>query len=225
MTRVLVWKEIREQWLVCLALTLAAMAATASSIALLSPGRNRDETLVVVLYLAALGYGLICGAQLLAGEVEEGTQNFLDALPATRRRLWRVKALTGLLFLALQVAALMGVGFVSARQGYLATPSLAVVAGLLYCGCVGYAWGLFCGSFSANVLGAIGWAVLLLTLSAFMLFPLVVLPIGAFRSSTEGDPMVWIAAAGVLAAGVATRSRAVYCQFDRLRERALPRRP
>ena len=49
-----------------------------------------------MLWLSAWGYGLVCGSLLLAGETEGETQSFLDSLPLTRRRLWRVKAVIGL---------------------------------------------------------------------------------------------------------------------------------
>src|SRR5262245_15901281 len=118
MTRVLVWKELREQWVIWLVLALVAAGGLAGLSALLTPGPNRDEMLTAVLWLSAWGYGLVCGALLLAGEVEGETQAFLDSLPGTRPRIWRVKAAAGLLLVAAQFAALAAIGFLLFRERY-----------------------------------------------------------------------------------------------------------
>ncbi len=67
MTRVLVWKEVREQRAVWLALALTAAGAVAALNVRGSPGDRHDEMLSAVLWFAAWGYGLVCGALLLAG--------------------------------------------------------------------------------------------------------------------------------------------------------------
>src|SRR5579883_3513958 len=225
MTRALVWKEVREQWTVWLTLTAAAVAGSAGLVYLLSPGHNRDEMLLAILWLVAWGYGLICGSLLLAGEAEDGTQVFLDSLTAERGRLWFVKAATGLGLLAAQLLALALFGVVCVRQGFFSSRVTAetagvLLAGVLLAGGIGYAWGLFCGSFSGNVLSAVGWAVLLQVVAGLLIFPVVVLPIDAYVYGSASGPIlgIWLTAAGLASLGVGTRSRSLYCRPDLLRE-------
>ncbi len=219
MTRALVWKELREQWAVGLTLALAAAAGAAGLVALLAPSRDRDELLLAVLWLSAWSYGLVCGALLLAGEAEGGTQDFLDALPATRRRLWRAKALTGLLLLAAQAAALAGLGLALSRGGYLAPWAKVALAGTLLCGAVGYGWGLYGGAVAASVLGAVARAVLLQAACCVGLWSVVVLALHAWAGPDRPvvEPAAMLTALVLIAAGLATRSRALYCRTDRHR--------
>lgn len=83
MTRALVWKEVREQWVIWLVLLLVAAGATAGLRELLTPGSARDETLTAVLWLTAWGYGLVCGALLLAAR-PRGRRN-PSSTPSRRR--------------------------------------------------------------------------------------------------------------------------------------------
>jgi hypothetical protein len=221
MTRALVWKEVREQWAVWLALMLAAVGGSAGLTYLLSPGPNRDEMLLGILWLVAWGYGLICGCLLLAGETEDGTQVFLDSLTAERGRLWFVKSATGLGLLAAQLLALALFGALCLRQGALTSRvAAAQIAGVLLAGGIGYAWGLFCGSFSGNVLSAVGWAVLLQVVAGLLLLPVVVLPIDAYVYGSASGPIlgIWLTSAALASLGVGTRSRSFYCRPDLLRE-------
>jgi hypothetical protein len=222
MTRVLMWKELREQWIVWVSLALTVAAGSAALAQLLPQGRDRETALLLILWVAAYLYGSICGAQLLAGESEEGTQVFLDTLPATRTRLWVIKAGTGLVFLGAQILALAAILFAIARQGLLPSLTIDDVALLVLCGFVGYAWGFFCGSFCDNVLGTLGWSILLQPAAAVVFYLCVALPLGILRErpSLDVDPMLWQTAASVAAVFVITCSRTVYCQIDSLRKRA-----
>jgi hypothetical protein len=221
-TRVLIWKEVREQRAAWLTLVLTAAGAVAALNARVSPGDRHDEMLSAVLWFAAWGYGLVCGALLLAGEAEDDTQAFLDTLPAARRRLWRVKAGVGLLLLAAQVAVLALVDAALSRGRSAPGRIAGDVAGLAFCGGVGYAWGLLCGTSAANVLGAVARAVLWQGLWGLVLFPFVVIPLDALAfHDTPGALLALSASAvGLVAAGAGVRSRAVYCRPDRLRESA-----
>jgi hypothetical protein len=218
MTRALVWKELREQWVVWLALAVAAVAGVASLHALLNPN-YRDEMLVAVLWLTAWGYGLVCGSLLLAGETEEGTQFFLDTLPVTRDRLWRTKARIGLLLLAAQAALLVAVKGLLIGNPHLLPGSGGEQAGILFYGLVGYAWGLYSGSRSATVLGAIARGVVAQVVLALALFPFVVLTVQIlWGDHTAGMQLLALTLAlGLVAALPAVRSRLNYCHTDRLR--------
>jgi hypothetical protein len=217
-----VWKELREQWAVWLGLALATAGAAAGLIVLMAPGFNRLDTLVGLFWFAAWGYGLVCGCLLLAGEVEDDTQEFLDTLPVSRRRLWGIKAGTGLALLAAQLVAVSLVGYAFFHNGYSPSRTTGDLAYLLLAAGVGYGWGLYCGSFAPNVLNAVGWAVLLQVLTGLTLLLVVALPVHAFifRSAPGNLPAVWVAAAGLAALVAAVRSRAVYGRPDRLREAA-----
>jgi hypothetical protein len=96
------------------------------------------------------------------------------------------------------------------------------VAGLAFCGGVGYGWGLLCGTSAAHVLGAVARAVLWQGLWGLVLFPFVVIPLDALAfHDTPGALLALSAAAvGLVAAGAGVRSRAVYCRPERLRESA-----
>jgi hypothetical protein len=233
MTRTLVWKEFREHWAVWLSLMLATAGGIAGIFGLISPGRNRDELLIGLMWFSSWGYGLVCGALLLAGETEEGTQMFLDCLPSTRRRLWRIKAVTGLCLLTLQTLAYIAIGHFAIQPPLLPFSMAIALNGILISGVIGYAWGLFSGSFSKNVINAIGWAALLFVIAGVALFPIVALVVWAFseilpwfsssRISEQDSQLFWLISLIGAAVLVAARSRTVYCQLDRLRARTLAR--
>ncbi len=219
MTRVLVWKDLRQQRAIWLVVALAAAAGVATLSALLRPGGNREDMLVGVLWFAAWGYGLVCGSLLLAGETEDGTQGFLDLLPATRRRMWRVKAMTGAGLLLAQLVTLAALGLMATRR-WLVPGSLPVDSlGLLFFGVVGYAWGLFCGSFTATVLKALGWALLLQAVCVVVVLPLIVFPFASllWTRSAAADNAAGLVTTLALAAGATVWSRKIYSRPDRLR--------
>jgi hypothetical protein len=213
-----VWKEVRELWVVWLVLVLAAAAGVASVSQLFYVGAGRDEPLIAVLSLAAWAYGLVCGAHLLAGEAEGATQGFLDTLPATRRRLWRAKAGVGLALVAAQVAALAAVGrLLFPRNPYDPYSPLAEFPVVLLLAGMGYAWGLYSGSFGRNVLGAVARAVasqVVTTLAMGMGVNLM----AYFDWIPRGmEGALLMSLIGLVTAGAAVRSRSIYCRPDRLR--------
>jgi hypothetical protein len=227
MTRVLVWKEVREQWPVWLALVVVATGAAATLVSLITPGPNRDEMLTADLWLTAWGYGLVCGALLLAGETEGATQPFLDSLPGTRPRIWRVKAATGLALLAALFATLVVVGILLSSERHGQSRPALDLAGMLVCGGVGYAWGLYCGSFATNVLGAIARAMMLQAAWAVALYLVVGFAVMLYAHKVDPplQTTILLGVLGLSASGLAVRSRSIYCLPDRLRAAALrPRR-
>jgi hypothetical protein len=223
MTRVLVWKELRQQWVVWLAMAVVSAGGVWSLAATTNSSRQRDEMLVVVLWFAAGVYGLIGGSLLLAGETEEETQGFLDVLPVTRRRLWSVKAGAGLLPITALVAVLGVIWFVLLPQTDASLRSWSVAAGLLLCGVSGYAWGLYCGSYARTVLGAVTRGAVLQAVVGAILFAAVVVRLGVNgRLDGIDSRLQWTDFSVALvfaAAGAAALSRATYCHPDRLRAR------
>src|SRR5205823_957061 len=75
-----------------------------------SAGSPAGMTTVTVAVLAlAVTYGLVCGAMMLAGEHEAGTQVFLDALTGRRGGVWLAKVLAGVPLAAAQACVGAGV--------------------------------------------------------------------------------------------------------------------
>jgi hypothetical protein len=221
-TRALVWKELREQWVVWLALAVAAVGGVAALRPILPGSRFSGEMLVCILWLGAWGYGLVSGSLLLAGETEEQTQAFLDLLPGTRRRLWWTKAGVGLVLLAAQAAFLGAAGYLFSRGRPLFPRAGTEQLGVLFFGISGYAFGLHSGSRSDTVLGAIGRGALGQVVIALLLFPVLELALPDLDAGTATVPQVLAAALvpGLIAAGLAVRSRQIYCRLDRLRDSA-----
>ncbi len=227
MTRALVWKELREQRAVWLVLALAAAGGMAGVCWATVPGMNRDQMLVGILWLTVWGYGLVCGALPLAGETEEGTQDFLDTLPESRRRLYRVKVLTGLALLAAQVAALGLVDFSLLWQRHVRSDLTRDALGALYFGASGFAWGLFCGSFSDKVLRAVTRAFFLQVGTALFLVIALGLAVESvlpesLQPEVTADRFLLACTllSGSVAAGAALGSRRIYCRADGTRTAA-----
>ena len=100
MTRVLFWKELREQGVVVLALAVLGAALLAAN-AIVNPTASGSGGLrsgdagrfaVIMLTMAA---GVVVGGTLFAGEREQKTFGYLDRLPATRAAVWPRKMLPG----------------------------------------------------------------------------------------------------------------------------------
>lgn len=158
MTGVLVWKVVREQQLVWLAMAALAIGLLLLQVLLLDPGTPR-EMLIVAYCLIAYIYGLVVGSILLAGEREGGTATFLEVLPATRLAIWGVKCSTGLALVLAQVLYLCLLasagGFLrDFREGSLALGVMLVLATL------GFAWGLFFSGRTQTAMAAVLYALL-----------------------------------------------------------------
>jgi hypothetical protein len=176
----LLWKEYREHRAVWATLAVVGAAAIVGLPRAFPPEPAQEQLyrdgLAGVAVALAWAYGIVCGSMLLAGESENGTQGYLDLLPAGRLPLWLAKTLAGGLFVLLQVAVLFGLG---SLQGLL--PLRLVPAGalaLLYAGALGLGWGLCCSARGKSVLSSIGWAIftqllLVPVLQLICLIPLV----------------------------------------------------
>ncbi len=222
MTRALVWKELREQWVVWLALAVAAVGGVVALRPILPQDRFSGEMLVCVLWLGAWGYGLVSGSLLLAGETEEQTQAFLDLLPGTRRRLWRTKAGVGLLLLAAQAALLGAAGYLLFQgQSLFLHPGIGQI-GIFVFGVAGYAFGLHGGSRSETVLAAIGRGALAQVVIGLLLFPVIAMAFPWRNAGPVATPNLLGAALlpALVTAGAAFRSREIYCRSDQLRDSA-----
>ncbi|MFO0878309.1 MAG: hypothetical protein U0840_13260 [Gemmataceae bacterium] len=167
----LLWKEYREQRNVWLALVLLTGFLVLGLPALLPAGpadqRSYQEILPMVALLLAWTYAVVCGGMLLAGEVEGGTQTYLDALPVSRGMLWRGKALVGLVLLATHLAVVAAMVLTS---GLLIQPGVwkGWLLALVGFGVGGLGWGLFFSARAVTVLPAVGQALLV----QFVLFAL-----------------------------------------------------
>jgi hypothetical protein len=166
-TRVILWKEMREQAHVAITLVAFAIGVIAAT-AVLSTAHDAVAIVSALAIFFAWILGVLTGAQLLATEKENGTQVWLDSLPTSRRDLWWRKvgaggALVGaqiftlwLLFLLVQhfvfgaaVFAQLGESRWWLLLGLMAIPSVC-----------GYWCGLFGSAIGRTPLGAVGWAIL-----------------------------------------------------------------
>jgi hypothetical protein len=214
MALTLVWKELRDQWIFWVAFALIA-ACGISALPRFFDGFARTEMLVGVLCVTAWGYGALCGALPLAGEREEGTQDFLDLLPGSRRRVWALKSAVAIALLLAQILVLELVGV--SLAGSVADGSDLQIGrfAVLFWGAVGLGWGLFCSSFTTTVLAAIGWAATIQGVSIVVLYALVF-----FRVNPLGERFVFNEfryLAGPAALAAAACSRRLYCAKDFLR--------
>ena len=161
MTGVLVWKVLREQWLIWLAMAAIALVALGLTVALFEPpGQERGPTGLAVLFgILAYTYGLVVGAMLLAGERESGTAAFLESLPVRRLTVWQAKLLAGCV-LVLSQAVFLGVVLLGAGalgdRGFAAGALTAVTV----FGFLGFGWGLLFSARTRTTFGAVLLAVL-----------------------------------------------------------------
>jgi hypothetical protein len=168
----LLYKEYREHRAIWLALALVGAGLVFGVPLLYEPDARVRQSFLEMLGISALvvawTYGVVCGAMLLAGEREGGTQEFLDMLPTSRLPLWLAKCVIGVLFVYLQVVLLGVLGLVQGiyPQGHAVAGALALLAA----GMVGYVWGMLFSALARNVLNAIGLAIL---------FQVVILPLCA----------------------------------------------
>lgn len=198
----LVWKEYREHRAVWLTLAAFAVAAIVGVPWAFPPEPTQRpffrDAIVVVAFLLAWMYGLLCGSMLLASETELGTQPFLDTLPVGRRPVWLVKALAGLGFTVLQVIIIT---VVVVAQGLIALEFVVpLFLALLFAAVVGLGWGLALSAGAKSVLGSLGKAILAQALLIPLLYFLAGLAIFALFFFAGGrfvpnDP-TWLFAVG-----------------------------
>jgi hypothetical protein len=192
--RAIVWKEMREQGVIAVALAvlgggLLVAAATyadpptpgaSASDLVASLGLGRMLTLMLVVTA-----GMVCGGALFAAEREAGTMSFLEALPAARWSLWVSKLAAGLLLSGAQVGLLLGAAAVLELADGPFMSRLVVYALLAF------AWGVLGSTLARTTLGSVGIAIPAATLATFLfLLPITVMFSG--RSSTVPRPLGWL---------------------------------
>ena len=99
MTAAVLWKEYRQQRAVWLAIAILGVLVVVTLAAVMGHGirwevfqdRHIRSLLNAVVFCLVITYGLVSGALLLAGELDEGTMVFLDSLTGQRGTLWRVQ--------------------------------------------------------------------------------------------------------------------------------------
>lgn len=131
MTNTILWKELREQAAILVALAvLGAGIIVAAATLGTAPTAVRDPlelrgygepARIATIMLIFVG-GTVCGGMIFANERENGTADFLLHLPANRRRLWVAKFAAGLLLTTLVTVAL---GLVAGATGQFAIDAAA----------------------------------------------------------------------------------------------------
>lgn len=163
MFRAMLWKEVREQAAILIALLVLgsgviAVAAALGSSAGLDAGlgdfrayTNAGRLAVLALTLAA---GVVIGASLFAGEIENETMACLEMLPVRRWKIWWSKLAAGIVMAVVAGAILIAMGTLLGAFGS-SSPQRRVwiVAGgiLMF---VAFAWGTFGSTFARSTLGA-----------------------------------------------------------------------
>ncbi len=232
MLSVLLWKEYREQRIVWAGLAFLGAAGVLSRPILAGAGwldtHSEPRISLMALAVVLVGvYALVCGAMMLAGERENGTLPYLDALPGLRRRVWQGKFLAGLLLIIAQMVLLMGLCsapslFENWREAAFTLAAMFVI------GLYGFSWGMLFSSFGRSVIN-----MLLISLAA-----LAALVIGtgylaqlfaAMTSEIYGTPyqvsffgIYLTGLLGLAAPAALVGSALVFTRLDRSRLRAGP---
>lgn len=178
MTAVMIWKEYRQHRHVWLALAVLAVAILVG-VPLAMGGQAGTQTrtnLAISALVLVWVHGLVCGAALLAGEQEEGTQGMLDHLPAWRAVVWRAKLLSGLVFVLLFCAAVASL--TAWQEEVLVNPAVTVVL-VLGCGLLGLSLGLGASAFARSSMEAVGLALVGLLGGSAVAYVLAVGLVGA----------------------------------------------
>jgi ABC-2 family transporter protein len=161
MFRAMLWKELREQAAILIALlalgsgviaTAAALGSSAGLEAGLGDFRaytNAGRLAVLALTIAA---GVVIGGSLFAGEIENETMGCLEMLPARRWSIWWSKLAAGLALTAIAAAVLLGMGVSLGALGGQ-TRRVWIVAGSLLT-FIAFAWGTFGSTVARSTLGA-----------------------------------------------------------------------
>jgi ABC-2 family transporter protein len=228
MLSVLLWKEYREHRLVWTALAFLGAATVLSRSILLGAGwlEAHSEAREILCALAVMligAYALICGAMMLAGEYENRTMSYLDALPGLRRRLWQGKFLAGVLLVLGQIVLLMCLAAaVSLFQNW--RDAALTLAGMLVAGLYGLSWGMLFSSFGRSVMTVIllslaGQVVTYLLTGLLAGFVFVVI----YGAETDRDPRpLWVAFFAITAPAALVGSALVFTRLDRRRLWAVP---
>ena len=229
MTRAVLWKEIREQGAILIALVLMGSGIIAATAAF-GGTSNADEGALSLRSLSnaprltamaiVLTAGVVIGGALFAGERENDTFHFLEQLPANRWRVWRAKMIAGFVLVVMVAIALLMAALFAGVFGSGRLQMMWVFWGLVLA--VGaFGWGTFGSSFSNSTLAACGLGLVFATLVGLFVFPFVTvvfLSMGlANRSEQESMDLPIHASAYLQILIPIVMSYAVFTRPDRLR--------
>lgn len=225
---VILWKEIREQSTVWVALafgTVALMVLGLHVVPAVADVVTPDQAFTaaaIAAYAMLATSGLVCGSMLLAGEREEGTLWLLDALTGRRAGVWWTKLLAGLVLTSAQTAVTLLVvlllGMFRPPDGftlwYALLPPVALVC---------LVWGFFGSAICRGVLPAAGMGALGLLLAglatgflgAFVSIVRSNRQMGMAVSAEEAPFLVFIGLAVVWLVTPLHLSNRVFCKIDR----------
>ncbi len=229
MTRAVLWKEIREQGAILIALVLMGSGIIAAT-AVFGGTSNADDSALSLRSLSnaprltamaiVLTAGIVIGGALFAGERENDTFHFLEQLPANRWRVWRAKIIAGFVLVVIVAIALLMAALFAGVFGSGRLQMMWVFWGLVLA--VGaFGWGAFGSSFSNSTLAACGLGLVFATLVGLFVFPFVTvvfLSMGlANRSEQESMDLPLHASAYLQILIPIVMSYAVFTRPDRLR--------
>lgn len=161
MYRAMLWKEVREQAAILVALLVLGSGVIAAATALGSSAgseagvadfrayTNAGRLAVLSLAVAA---GVVVGGTLFAGEKENGTLGALEMLPATRRRVWWGKLAAGVTMAFAAGVVLLTMGTALGALGGN-TPAVWLMWGLVLV-FVAFGWGAFGSTVCETTLAA-----------------------------------------------------------------------
>ncbi len=206
MTRVIVWKELREQGAIVLALLVMGCGLIAGLSVIATPQQERGfvESLfaasVLGVALLAGATGAVIGATLFAGEREAGTFPFLDRRPATRWQLWWRKVAAGLALAAVPASGYFVTALVAAPIDGGGVLSLLFGGGTYF----GFAWGCVGSVLRRTALGAcaVGQAIGVAVVGVAIGFGAIVLEVADGLRPREPFAILELAVDGVALFGI-----------------------
>jgi hypothetical protein len=163
MTRAILWKELREQLAILIALVVLGAAVVAGVVTMNPPsevgsGTNDLNGLADpgrgVLLALVLVAGTVIGATLFAGEEELGTASYLYALPVRLTRLFVAKVAAGAVLTTAVISGLLLVGFVAGL--FSGRAAIVLLFGYALVGAASFACGVVGSTLAKSTLAASG---------------------------------------------------------------------
>lgn len=176
MTRVILWKELREQAAILIALLVmgsAVLVAIGVLVDSVDGSNNYDLRSLLpagrlALVMLTISAGVVVGGTLFAGEREAGTFLFLDRLPASRWAIWWRKAIAGTIMI---VPAGLILGTTAGGVGALGSERIEpwlILALILTV--MAYGWGMVGSVMMRSSLAACGIGLAMAGLAACTLY-------------------------------------------------------
>jgi hypothetical protein len=221
--RAMAWKELREQRLQVLLLTVLGLVILSVVFPMLGDRSSDSLTNAVMASIVfAWAGGMVTGAVTLANERETDAQTFLDMQPRWRMQVWWAKLFVAVMLvvcqsLALSTAALaMNHGPLPFGRFAGSVTMIALLSGLYGLGCG------MCGSaFARTVLAAIGWAIVTLVatslIAAVAVWFLIALVELVAKVPGDNGPSVSVLAWALIIPLPLTYSALIYAKIDRQR--------